>query len=79
MLIRDSLNQFQSIKPVCEKQIRRYMESPQTFQDTNLVNIRITSLFVLRFYGPRPSEPNGVMSRAVSLPNHTFYWAGLVC
>ena len=44
-------------------------------------------LFVLRFYGPvnpmgscrfvcvevlRPSQPNGVMSSAVSLPNHTF-------
>ena len=26
----------------------------------------------------RPSQPNGVMSSAVSLPNHTFYWAGLV-
>ena len=25
-----------------------------------------------------PSQPNGVMSSAVSLPNHTFYWAGLV-
>ena len=34
-------------------------------------------LFVLRFYGPvcRPrwlSQPNGVMSSAVSLPNHKF-------
>ena len=27
--------------------------------------------FVLRFY-LRPSQPNGVMSSAVSLPNHTF-------
>ena len=26
----------------------------------------------------RPSQPNGVMSSAVSLPNHKFYWAGLV-
>ena len=26
----------------------------------------------------RPSQPNGVMSSAVSLPNHTFYWADLV-
>ena len=28
------------------------------------------NLFVLRFYGP--VNPNGVMSSAVSLPNHTF-------
>ena len=27
-------------------------------------------LFVLRFL--QPSQPNGVMSRAVSLPNHSF-------
>ena len=27
----------------------------------------------------RPSQPNGVMSSVVSLPNYTvFYWAGLV-
>ena len=26
----------------------------------------------------QPSQPNGVMSRVVSLPSHTFSWAGLV-
>ena len=26
----------------------------------------------------RPSQPNGIMSSAVSLPNHTFTGAGLV-
>ena len=26
----------------------------------------------------RPSQPSGVMTSAVSLPNQTFYWAGLV-
>ena len=26
----------------------------------------------------RPSQPNGVMLNEISLPNHTFYWAGLV-
>ena len=26
----------------------------------------------------RPIQPNWVMSSAISLPNHTFYWAGLV-
>ena len=26
----------------------------------------------------QPSQPNGVMSSAVSLPNYTVYWAGLV-
>ena len=30
----------------------------------------LLNLFVLRFYGP--VNPNGVMSREVSLPNHTF-------
>ena len=30
----------------------------------------ILGLFVLRFYGP--INPNGVMSSAVSLPNHSF-------
>ena len=30
-------------------------------------------LFVLRFYGPvKLSQPNGVMSSVVSLPNYTF-------
>ena len=26
----------------------------------------------------RPSQPNWVMPSAVSLPNHKFYWTGLV-
>ena len=49
-------------------------------------NVDKAGLFVLRFYGPvksngvmfvcvevlRPSQPSGVMSSAVSLPNNTF-------
>ena len=37
---------------------------------TNPANFRLISLFCVEVL--RPSQPNGVMSSAVSLPNHTF-------
>ena len=43
------------------------MQSGQSWQDT----LWIVSFFVL-FEVLRPSQPNGVMLSAVSLPNHTF-------
>ena len=49
--------------------ILRQLKNMHTYENLNTV---LMHFLVCLFEVLRPSQPNGVMSSAVSLPNHTF-------